>query len=627
SGTVLNAFTGEIVAYENESDETHALKKLDALCTLESFVTHSNFDTPGGTVYYILKYDAEAGFVVRRSCQKRLRNGDVKTKYLVCNRKGCTKDIHVDTLDLENSDKQKRNSNLHITGCKARVVFNLDPHTRKFVLKVFDTIHNHELEREEFKHLSKRERKLTYLEQTDFVFETKDGAETIRHYMQTSAPQLKVKSNVIDTFSLILNHEQKMNINGNKIKYFFHTTMIKKDMFKWKKENEEYDEEKQFEAFLKTIKSEFIKDPKMKNMKDLEMAFFSIIAHEHYYLVVFNFLKGNTVIIDNSKTKMTYDAKYKTVCELLDAIGGTIDCITFWGFNSIMQPSSVNHKIQPKSTTILSSIPSGTVVNAFTKEIIAYEKESDETHVVKKLDALCTPESFVTHSNFDTPGGTVYYIPKYAAEAGFVVRSSCQKRLRNRDVKTKYLVCNRKGCTKGIHVDTLDLKNSDKQKRNSYLHITGCKTHAVFNLDPRTRKLVLNVFDTIHNHELEREEFKHLSKRERKLSYLEQAFIVKAASVNIGATRAHHLTKNLIPALRNKRNRYGEKNVVVENFVNETTSIVDYYVHLLSKDAPMLRAFVQKLKSPKKDVEAVCPNPLSKNKTDNFAEDEKELVE
>ncbi|GJU74002.1 protein FAR1-related sequence 5 [Tanacetum coccineum] len=185
---------------------------------------------------------------------------------------------------------------------------------------------------------------------------------------------------------------------------------------------------------------------------------------------------------------------------------------------------------------------------------------------VKNLNALCTPESFVTHSNFDTPGGTVYYIPKvyadvllvkgtvydsvedcvvaymkYAAEAGFVVRRSCQKRMLNGDVKQKYLVCNRMGCPKGIHVDTLDLGNSDKQKRNSNLHITGCKARAVFNLDTVTRKFVLHVFDTIHNHELEREEYKHLSKTERQLTYMEQAFIVKAASVNIGATRAHHL--------------------------------------------------------------------------------------
>nr|GFB20127.1 ulp1 protease family, C-terminal catalytic domain-containing protein [Tanacetum cinerariifolium] len=88
-------------------------------------------------------------------------------------------------------------------------------------------------------------------------------------------------------------------------------------MFKWKKANGKYDEEKLFEAFSNTIKSEFKKDPEMEYMKDLEIAFFPITAHEHDYLVVFNFMKGNKVIIDNSNTQMTYEAKYKTVCELL----------------------------------------------------------------------------------------------------------------------------------------------------------------------------------------------------------------------------------------------------------------------------------------------------------------------
>ncbi|GKA21526.1 protein FAR1-related sequence 5 [Tanacetum coccineum] len=228
--------------------------------------------------------------------------------------------------------------------------------------------------------------------------------------------------------------------------------------------------------------------------------------------------------------------------------------------------SSVSQNSVLSNFVVESCVPSGSSFNALTEEIVAYEKESDETHAVKKLDALCTPESFVTHSNFDTPNATIYYIPKvfadvllvkrnvydsvddcvvvymkYAAEVGFVVWCSCQKRLRNEDVKQKYLVCNRKGCPKGIHVDTLDLENRDKQKRNSNLHITGCKARDVFNLDPRTRNFVLNVFDTINNHELECEEFKHLSKRERQLTYLEQAFILKATSVNIGATRAHHL--------------------------------------------------------------------------------------
>ncbi|GKA34890.1 protein FAR1-related sequence 5 [Tanacetum coccineum] len=76
-------------------------------------------------------------------------------------------------------------------------------------------------------------------------------------------------------------------------------------------------------------------------------------------------------------------------------------------------------------------------------------------------------------------------------------------------------------------------------------------------------------------------------------------------------------TKNLIPAaLRNKRNRYGEKNVVLENYANKATSIVDHCMHLLSIDEPRLGSFVEKLKSLKKEVEADCLNPPSKNKTD-----------
>nr|GEX09669.1 hypothetical protein [Tanacetum cinerariifolium] len=392
-----------------------------------------------------------------------------------------------------------------------------------------------------------------------------------------------------------------------------------------------------------------------------------------------------------------------------------------------------------------SSVPSSSILNAFTEEIIAYEKETYEIHAVKIDDFV------------------VAYM-KYTALA-----------------------------------DTLDLRNSYKLKRNSNLHVIGSKARAVFNLDTRTRKFVLKVFDTIHNHELEHEEYKHLSKTERQLTYMEQAFIVKAASVNIGATRAYHLLtvikgsyflvhgtivdfknffrsvncyigdsdadevskynyrefsdvvsfdatfntnkyrmvfvpftviynhnkcvtvvvgllksettkfyicllksfmkafgkahsivvtdqdgamKNAIKAefgfevciikespyvyemsnnnkkkkpqsvdkgnnkaeendkvdmffkkdglykaldeepytcrFEEQKNRYGEKNVVVENYINESTSIVDHCVHLLSKDEPRLGTFVKKLKSLKKEVEADCPNPHLKNKTDNL---------
>ncbi|GJV86492.1 hypothetical protein Tco_1530430, partial [Tanacetum coccineum] len=122
--------------------------------------------------------------------------------------------------------------------------------------------------------------------------------------------------------------------------------------------------------------------------------------------------------------------------------------------------------------------------------------------------ALCTPESFVTLSNFDTPGETVYYILKVYADV-LLVKGNVY------DLVDDCVVAYIKYAAEAGFV-----------VRRSYTH---------------TRKFVLNVFDTIHNHELEREEYKHLSKTERQLNYMEQAFIVKAASVKIGATRGHHL--------------------------------------------------------------------------------------
>ncbi|GJS05838.1 hypothetical protein Tco_0322346 [Tanacetum coccineum] len=57
---------------------------------------------------------------------------------------------------------------------------------------------------------------------------------------------------------------------------------------------------------------------------------------------------------------------------------------------------------------------------------------------------------------------------------------------------------------------------------------------------------------------------------------------------------------------------------VVENYATDGNLYCCYCVHLLSKDEPRLGTFVEKLKSLKKEVEADCPNPPSKNKIDNL---------
>ncbi|GJY67401.1 hypothetical protein Tco_0469639 [Tanacetum coccineum] len=46
-------------------------------------------------------------------------------------------------------------------------------------------------------------------------------------------------------------------------------------------------------------------------------AFFPIIAHGHYYLIVFNLKTGKAVIIDNSESDATYEGKYKDNVEFV----------------------------------------------------------------------------------------------------------------------------------------------------------------------------------------------------------------------------------------------------------------------------------------------------------------------
>ncbi|GKA46848.1 peptidase C48, SUMO/sentrin/Ubl1 [Tanacetum coccineum] len=59
-------------------------------------------------------------------------------------------------------------------------------------------------------------------------------------------------------------------------------------------------------------------DVEKMQMEDIELAFFPIIAHGHYYLIVFNLKTGKSVIIDNSESDATYEGKYKDNVEFVN---------------------------------------------------------------------------------------------------------------------------------------------------------------------------------------------------------------------------------------------------------------------------------------------------------------------
>ncbi|GKD46645.1 FAR1-related sequence 5-like protein [Tanacetum coccineum] len=90
-----------------------------------------------------------------------------------------------------------------------------------------------------------------------------------------------------------------------------------------------------------------------------------------------------------------------------------------------------------------------------------------------------------------------------------------------------------------------DPKKNDRQVRSSNFRVCGCKVRVLFDMVPHTTKYTLTTFDVEHNHELDRVKYRHLSKAERRLTYNEQLFIIKAVNANIGAVRAHNLYTSL----------------------------------------------------------------------------------
>ncbi|GJW77088.1 FAR1-related sequence 5-like protein [Tanacetum coccineum] len=88
-------------------------------------------------------------------------------------------------------------------------------------------------------------------------------------------------------------------------------------------------------------------------------------------------------------------------------------------------------------------------------------------------------------------------------------------------------------------------KQNQKQKRNTTTHATGCKAHIRLVLNIVSGRYKLETFNPKHNHMLIPKEYRHFTKKQRKMNQSEKMFVVKAAANKIGATKAHHLYCNI----------------------------------------------------------------------------------
>ncbi|GKB78040.1 FAR1-related sequence 5-like protein [Tanacetum coccineum] len=135
-------------------------------------------------------------------------------------------------------------------------------------------------------------------------------------------------------------------------------------------------------------------------------------------------------------------------------------------------------------------------------------------------NSLKTPKAVIHHEVIDTPGGSVYWVPRVSASVLPVLGTIYDSLDECIEIYRKYS-------------SEADPNKNDRQVRSSNFRVCGCKARVVFDMVPHTSKYSLTTFDVEHNHELDRVEYKHLSKAERKLTYNEQLFIIKAANANV----------------------------------------------------------------------------------------------
>ncbi|GJW09016.1 peptidase C48, SUMO/sentrin/Ubl1 [Tanacetum coccineum] len=156
----------------------------------------------------------------------------------------------------------------------------------------------------------------TQEEEEEEVFNDDEGLILFRMNIQSLAPGLEIDTSVIDVYVSILNYEEKFKMTNMK-RHFFYTSMMVPGILEDKTKEIDKKIDAQYDRFHEMLLIQMENDVEKMQMEDVELAFFPIIAHGHYYLIVFNLKTGKAVIIDNSESDATYEGKYKDNVEFV----------------------------------------------------------------------------------------------------------------------------------------------------------------------------------------------------------------------------------------------------------------------------------------------------------------------
>lgn len=135
---------------------------------------------------------------------------------------------------------------------------------------------------------------------------------------------------------------------------------------------------------------------------------------------------------------------------------------------------------------------------------------------------------------------------KYGKAVGFGIRMGTSTYYGDYTLRKKTYKVQQVWSTKeNKSIDTLTSRGLKKKERKSYHKVTGCMAMIGYHRDHKSDTFTVYKFQAVHNHPLNDFDQQSICSKIHKLTICDQELIVKASTLNIGATKAHKLQASL----------------------------------------------------------------------------------
>ncbi|XP_024962514.1 protein FAR1-RELATED SEQUENCE 5-like [Cynara cardunculus var. scolymus] len=132
-------------------------------------------------------YADNAGFDVRLHAKKTNKNGDIQTRWFVCNKEGTPNKQFFDSMDMQSGERRYRNTNLKRCGCLACIKVHLKKDKSGYEIYEFVEAHNHALFNTNDRRFSRKNRQMKYTDYKNVLNSSSYKVGAIRaHRIQTA---------------------------------------------------------------------------------------------------------------------------------------------------------------------------------------------------------------------------------------------------------------------------------------------------------------------------------------------------------------------------------------------------------------------------------------------------------